>query len=219
MRGRLHAGCRAPPGQKHTRSRSPAHTALRRSRVRPGCWKASGPGRSHGSGSYGAAGAGAEARCTAAVPKGSEASVRAWVLRARGSAAPVSYLRSKGFSPSLPPAAHHHVHPLPKSQRLYETCRQPSARVCTEYSYFIIHPARIETSIVTKFGRFFHLLFTKSCAISGGSGLSAGMVFQFLPVIGSSTRMPSGSGVHTGTRKVCFAQCSACRPMRARLPP
>ncbi len=32
---------------------------------------------------------------------------------------------------------------------------------CTQHSYFIIHPAVFETSIVTKFGRFFHLLFTK----------------------------------------------------------
>ena len=59
----------------------------------------------------------------------------------------------------------------------------------------------------------------KSCFISCGSGLSAAAVFQLFPFAGHSTRMPPSTGVYTGTRKLCLARCSACRPMRSRLPP
>ena len=75
---------------------------------------------------------------------------------------------------------------------------------CTQYSYFIIHPAVFETSIVTKFGRFFHLLFTKSGFISCGSGLSTATVFQLFPFARHSTRIPPSTGVYTGTRKLCL---------------
>ena len=34
-----------------------------------------------------------------------------------------------------------------------------------------------------------------------------------------TTRIPPSTGVYTGTRKLCLAQCSACRPIRSRLPP
>jgi multidrug resistance efflux pump len=54
---------------------------------------------------------------------------------------------------------------------------------------------------------------------SCGSGLSAAAVFQLFPFAGHSTRIPPSTGVYTGTRKLCLAQCSACRPMRSRLPP
>ena len=48
---------------------------------------------------------------------------------------------------------------------------------------------------------------------------TAAAVFQLFPFAGHSTRIPPSTGVYTGTRKLCLAQCSACRPMRFRLPP
>ena len=87
---------------------------------------------------------------------------------------------------------------------------------CTQHSYFIIHPAVFETSIVTNLGGSFTYFSPKSCFISCGSGLSAAAVFQLFPFTGHSTRIPPSTGVYTGTRKLCLAQCSACRPMRSR---
>ena len=56
-------------------------------------------------------------------------------------------------------------------------------------------------------------------AISCGSGLSTVTVRPVPALTGVRMQMPSGTSVYSGTRKVCFAQCSACRPMRSRRPP
>ena len=59
----------------------------------------------------------------------------------------------------------------------------------------------------------------KGVRSSSGSGLSTVTGLRVVSSTGTSMRMPSGIGSQRGTQNVCFAQWSACRPMRARLPP
>ena len=54
---------------------------------------------------------------------------------------------------------------------------------------------------------------------TSGSGLSTVTGLRVVSSTGTSMRMPSGIRSQRGTQNVCFAQWSACRPMRARLPP
>ena len=72
-------------------------------------------------------------------------------------------------------------------------CQHASARIYTLILLYTLHA--LKQALVTKFGRFFHVLFTKSwSAISGGSGLSTVTV---RPVLAQSPavrmQMPSGT--------------------------
>lgn len=71
-------------------------------------------------------------------------------------------------------------------------------------TYFIIHPCLFQARQLVKFDDFFHsfVIVSQSAAMSGGRGQS-------------TVCTPSAPG----DSKVMRAQCSACRPMRARLPP
>ncbi len=51
-------------------------------------------------------------------------------------------------------------------------------------------------------------------AISSGSGLSTATVRRVPAPTGVWIQMPPGTSVYSGTRKLCFAQWSAYRPMR-----
>ena len=103
----------------------------------------------------GAAGAGAKAPCIAAVPKGSAASGRVSVLPVKRLLLLCLVFDQKVFL--LPCRQCTHGAGI-RRRRSWAHMPFPAGS-CTQHSYFIIHPAVFETSIVTKFGRFFHLLF------------------------------------------------------------
>ena len=144
------------------------------------------------------------------MPKGSAASGRVSVLPVKRAAAPLSCLRSKGFSPSLPP--------------MHTRCRDKTAAVlgahafpagsCTQHSHFIIHLPSLKQALSQNLGGSFTYFSPKSCFISCGSGFppqqsssyfhSPGIPPGFRPPPGC-TPAPGSSGLRSAAPA---AQCA-----------